>query len=489
MPRYQPPGVYTEETPVLPPAVSPLATACPVFVGYTERARDAQDEDLTGKLVRVDTLQAYEARFGGPQVQPVAVSVEHRTDADGNSLGIEVDWADRAPAPPAHSLHHGLQMYFANGGGECGVYSLGRYGAAAREDFIAAFTALQPAEGPTLLAFADAVALEDADYGEVADAALACCRARGHCFALIDVPRAVPGQVDGVGAVDRHFRDHLGRTQPPGLGRHGAAYYPYLATTLPIAWREEAVTLAAFHVSAADGRGGVTRAPVPGAAGRALDDAVLDLRQRAPQVYEAIVRFLDAACVVMPPSAAMAGVYCQVDRQRGVWKAPANVSLSGVRAPAVQVNDREQDDFNVDVIAGKSVNVIRAFPGKGTLVWGARTLMGNDNEWRYVSVRRLADFVEASVASALGALAAQPNAAATWLQVRAMVESFLRNLWRNGALAGVKPEHAFFVNVGEGQTMTAADVAAGRMIVEMGLAAVRPAEFIVLRQTHRLSPP
>ena len=140
----------------------------------------------------------------------------------------------------------------------------------------------------------------------------------------------------------------------------------------------------------------------------------------------------------------------------------------------------------MDVTAGKSVNAIRAFTGKGTLVWGARTLAGNDNEWRYVNVRRFFIFVEESVKKAIEPFVFEANDANTWVRVQAMIENFL-TLWRQGALQGVKPEHAFYVAVGLGKTMTALDILEGRMIVEMGMAVVRPAEFIILRFSHKMA--
>jgi phage tail sheath protein FI len=150
------------------------------------------------------------------------------------------------------------------------------------------------------------------------------------------------------------------------------------------------------------------------------------------------------------------------------------------------ITDEEQGDLNIDVNAGKSINAIRAFTGKGVLVWGSRTLAGNDNEWRYVPVRRLFIMVEESVKKASAFAVFEPNVAATWLKVKGMVESYLYSLWERGALAGSKAEQAYFVNIGLGKTMTPQDVLEGRMIVEVGLAAVRPAEFIVLRFMHRL---
>ena len=131
----------------------------------------------------------------------------------------------------------------------------------------------------------------------------------------------------------------------------------------------------------------------------------------------------------------MAGVYAAVDRTRGVWKAPANVSLADVSGVAVKVNDRMQEDLNV-TSTGKSVNAIRAFTGKGSLVWGARTLAGNDNEWRYVPVRRFFNMAEESIKKATEPFVFEPNDRGTWVRVRAMIENFLTVQWRQGALAG-----------------------------------------------------
>ncbi len=187
----------------------------------------------------------------------------------------------------------------------------------------------------------------------------------------------------------------------------------------------------------------------------------------------------------LPPSGAIAGVYAMVDSRRGVWKAPANLSLVSVLGPSVKLDNKSQEDLNVHD-TGKSINAIRAFTGKGTLVWGARTLAGNDNEWRYIPVRRFFIMVEESVKKASAPFVFEPNDANTWLKVKVMIENFLTLQWREGALQGAKPEQAFFVNVGLGTTMNEIDILEGRMIVEIGMAVVRPAEFIILRFSHKM---
>jgi len=202
--------------------------------------------------------------------------------------------------------------------------------------------------------------------------------------------------------------------------------------------------------------------------------------------YNKILTAIGNLPLELPPSSAIAGVYARVDKDRGVWKAPANVSLNYVTNLSVKITNEDQEDLNVDVVAGKSINAIRAFTGKGILVWGARTLAGNDNEWRYVPVRRFFNMVEESVKKATSQFVFEPNDANTWVKVRAMIENFLILQWRAGALAGAKPEQAFYVRVGLGQTMTAEDILNGYMHIEIGMAVVRPAEFIVLKFSHKL---
>jgi len=204
-------------------------------------------------------------------------------------------------------------------------------------------------------------------------------------------------------------------------------------------------------------------------------------------IYKSILTGVGNSMTSMPPSGAVVGVYAATDRTRGVWKAPANISLANVISPSVIFSKIELENLNVDAVAGKSINAIRSFLGKGTLIYGARTLAGNDNEWRYISVRRFFNMVEESTKNATEAFVFEPNDANTWVKVQAMIENFLSTLWRQGALQGMKPEHAFYVAVGLGKTMTALDILEGRMIIEIGMAAVRPAEFIILRFSHKMA--
>ncbi len=204
-------------------------------------------------------------------------------------------------------------------------------------------------------------------------------------------------------------------------------------------------------------------------------------------LYKNLLTQIGAKWNTLPPSGAIAGIYARVDNSRGVWKAPANESLNNVIEPDVVISHADQASMNVDVNAGKSINVIRTFTGKGVLVWGARTLAGNDNEWRYISVRRFFNMVEESTKKATEQFVFEPNDANIWVRVQAMIENYLNTLWRAGALQGAKPEHAYYVNVGLGKTMIPIDILEGRLIIEIGMAVVRPAEFIILRFSHKMA--
>ena len=154
--------------------------------------------------------------------------------------------------------------------------------------------------------------------------------------------------------------------------------------------------------------------------------------------------------------------------------------MNEVISPAIKISHHEQEDLNVGALSGKSVNAIRTFPGVGTLVWGGRTLDGNSLDWRYINVRRTMIMFEQSIKHALQAYTFEPNDANTWVRVKSMIENFLTDKWKQGALAGAAPSDAFDVQVGLGMTMTSLDILEGKMLVTVKLAVVRPAEFIVV---------
>lgn len=457
MPTYQTPGVYVEEISVFPPSVAEVESAIPAFVGHTQRATRLRDGDLAGKPVKIFSFAEYEQYFGGPDTPAVTVKL---TTA-GPSYAAEVTVA----ASP-YRLWYAVKMYFDNGGGKCYILSAGDYAAApTAAAFTAGFELIGQEDEPTLLVCPEAVGLDAAGYGTVAAAMLQQCGNLGDRFAILD---ALGGDdklepADLTDARQRVGNNHL---------RHGALYYPFLESTFnPAVAADEAnvgVTLdgGASHTLAALG--------APGGA------------DQNTATYNAAKAALRTSYVTVPPSGAVAGVYAATDTARGVWKAPANISLADVVRPVVALDNARQDGLNIDATTGKSINAIRAFAGKGTLVWGARTLAGNDNEWRYVPVRRFFTMVEESVKKSTYWAVFEPNDANTWVKVRGMIENYLTQKWREGALAGATTRDAFFVRCGLGTTMNSQDILEGRMNVEIGMAAVRPAEFIILKFSHKL---
>ena len=189
---------------------------------------------------------------------------------------------------------------------------------------------------------------------------------------------------------------------------------------------------------------------------------------------------LDKKNIAIPPSGAVMGIYARSDNTRGVHKAPANEVVRACSGLDVQFNKGEQDILNP-----KGINLIRSFPGQGIRVWGARTVSSNP-KWKYVNVRRLFIFIEESIKANTNWAVFEPNDTALWVRVQRTISVFLTNLWRNGSLMGSSPEEAFFVNIGR-DTMSQDDIDNGRLICVIGVAPVKPAEFVIFRITQKTS--
>ncbi len=556
MPTYRTPGVYVQEISTLPPSVAEVATAVPAFIGYTEVGPTDPAKPL---VLRIATMLEFETAFGGPQ--PSGFNVTVRVDDKGNPVGSPEVTLRTSAETKTFSLYYALTHYFKNGGGPCYVVSVGNYvSPTAKGDFTNGLDALERQDEPTLIVLTDAASVLGAtEYYALCSDALAQCKKLGNRFTIVDVLNNDKAPDD--------FRNNL----VSSYLMYGAAYHPYLRTSIGHRYLESGVNVTCSSPAGTKmmtvslppaGGNGVTvsytgsteSAPavnftsgseplsfsVTGGAltisgpkeatGKGVADAwnawkktgkpngfevtvagdgsakiadkdpqnvplvvatsitstLATLKGNSTAMYNRVRAALEDQYVTLPPSAAMAGIYARVDRDQGVWKSPANAAVMAVLGAAKKITDQEQENLNVDPVAGKSINAIRDFTGNGTLVWGGRTLAGNDNEWRYVSVRRLFITIEESCKKASAFAVFEPNDQSTWLKVKAMIESYLYGLWEQGALAGSKPEAAYHVRVGLGTTMTPQDVLEGRMIVKIGVAAVRPAEFIVLEFSHKM---
>lgn len=455
------PAVYVEEITKMPLTITSVETALPVFIGYTQKAEKTKPKDLVFKPTRIASLIEYEKFFGLPFAE---TSIELMIDTTHRN-NIRVQGHIRKPSN--YLMAHALELFFANGGGPCYIVSVGTYNTKGIISLSLLSRGLKKAgdlDDATLLLFPDSTRLSSfTDYYSLHREALQQAATLKNRFVIMDVWTNNNPGFDAIHAF-RNF--DFGANTPLS---YGAAYYPFLKTNL-FYYEEDGSGVRIVCVNNSK-----------------LNGTLKALREKHHAAYEAARKAIASLEMILPASGAVAGVFALVDRTRGVWKAPANYSLAGVIAPAIPIDNSLQDKLYVDVQGGKSINVIRHFHGKGTLIWGARTLAGNDNEWRYISVRRFFIMVEQSVYKSIQQFVFEPNDANSWARVKGMIENYLILQWRNGALQGTKPDEAFFVRVGLGQTMTANYILEGRMIVLIGMAVVRPAEFIILNIVLKMS--
>lgn len=461
MPEYKTPGVYIEEIPKLPPSIASVETAIPAFIGYTEKAKLKEDGDLKLKPHRISSMLEYEQYFGSALPE---VSLEVTFNLT-NPSRIEVQGKVNPATASKFLMYYSLQLFFINGGGPCYITSVGNYtdtgGQIMDADLLKGLTEVAKINEVTLLLFPDGLNLNLASnyYGLYKEALDQCADLKDR-FAVMDVWIDPDTTVDNIKALrDSDFGtiDTL---------KYGAVYYPRIHTRLDYVYSDEG-TVKINGVA-----GATTLTELKG-----VNNAYYFMAKSAISNIE----------LLLPASSGVVGQYATVDNTRGVWKAPANVGIDYAIRPEKIITGNEQKDLNVDVVAGKSINVIRSFPGRGpAIIWGARTLAGNDNEWRYVPVRRFFNMAEESIKNATEQFVFEPNDRNTWVRVKSMIENYLTQQWKAGALMGASTKEAYFVHVGLGETMTEQDIWEGRMIVEIGMAVVRPAEFIILRFMHKM---
>lgn len=494
MSEYRRPDVYIEEKTSFPVSILEIESAIPVFIGYTEK------DPTPGEPIQIQSFQDFEASFGKASPQSGINSFTY----DSNTRQVTV-----LPEKivPEFMLHYAMRHYFTNGGAKCFVLSIGTYppvpaGAAAgttsefqKKDFqdkvpVLLDRALEIEEAtlfviPELVKLATVTAAQAAvpggaaavpakvDYANVTgaiSAALANLQSRQKFekFFILDVvSSSVLTRLE-----DIHEFDESGFAgwSIEKSGEFMALYYPYLDTTFRLTIDDTVIDALNDTVTP------------PGAA--AKDLAALKAGSTAEKGFYAYLKqqiSANAPLIVLPPSAAMAGIYVKVDDERNVWKSPANVSIVGITGPNKLIDDIFHEDLNVNPLSGRSVCAIRPVPGLGIRVMGGRTLRGASNDFRYISVRRFISIAEKSIKNALKQYLFEPNNPATWALVKGGVSNYLSRKWLEGALLGAKAEDSFFVRIGIGTTMKPDDVLNGRMIVEVGMAVVRPAEFIILR--------
>lgn len=462
MAEYKTPGVYIEEIPKLPPSIASVETAIPAFIGYTEKCQLKEPNDLLNKPRRISSMLEYEQYFGGPQPETTI-----QVTIDVTQPG-KVDVQGKVLAPSKYLMYYSLQLFFINGGGDCYIVSVGDYSTNVIDmaTLQGGLEEVAKVNEVTLLLFPDGLNMSSAgNYYALHKEAMDQAADLKDRFVVMDV-WVNPGDI----AFDPIAEFRNADFGDIDVKKYGAIYYPRLYTRLDYQYDQTGNTVTII------GKGDGT-----------LNGTMAELKSKNNALFFAVKGAITDIELLLPASSAVVGKYAEVDGTRGVWKAPANVGIDYAIRPEIIISNKQQENLNVDVQDGKSVNVIRSFPGRGpAIIWGARTLAGNDNEWRYIPVRRFFNMVEESVKNATNDFVFEPNDRNTWLRVKSMIENYLTQQWKAGALMGTTTREAFFVKVGLNETMTELDIWEGRMIVEIGMAVVRPAEFIILRFMHKM---
>ena len=495
--QYRTPGAYVVDENNLTNALAAIAPGAAAFLGYTQKTGDG---DAAGPVL-IESIRQFEQHFGTAQAPEFSLAVEEGTQE----------------LLPVHNsrarffLYHSLLSYFDNGGGPAYVLSTGTYEdgilrGKQKEDFLQRLEVLGNVAGVGLIVAPDTALLDGSDdcYA-VWQAVLEHCGAMGERMALIDVhgggqPRTRHAQDDIISGSKHGLRASLGGSF---LG-FGAAYYPWLHFNLidpkTITYDNLDDTALAMLSDALLRELDSASPPLPSAERNTLAALYHALGRRAgayqenraahvadthrallkaSALYYRLAALLLALANQLPPGAAMAGVYARTDAMQGVWHAPANTGITGAVALVEELTQQDHEGLNLPP-DGKAVNAIRTFPGAGLLVWGARTLDGNSDDWRYVQVRRTAIMLEQSIKAGMQAFVFSPNDTNTWAAVRSMIASFLTGQWHKGALLGASPHDAFHIEVGLDSTMTANDIIDGVLRMRVGMALIHPAEFIEL---------
>ncbi len=493
MPSMKTPGVYIRENSCSPNSVVEVATDIPAFVGYTEKAILGK-KSLLNKPHRITSMTEFRTCFGGAP-NPVFSITELLGDTTGKTdFECNTKKYSLKQEQGKYLLYYSILLFLYNGGGPCYIVSVGDYSEEiSTEALKKGIDELTNEQEPAMLIVPETTQLPNADASaEVHQAMLNHCGNKmKNRIAILDLYEGYKSCNDPSGNTIQEFRNKIGND----FLSFGAVYYPWVNTTLvqddvlgyqnitnknvlqnilreelqsdgvrTEAYKKAAVLDEIAKISK-DNFTGV----VPGVLNKTLKSAI--------PVFNVIISSMKAKLNRMPPGAAMAGVYAKVDGERGVWKAPANVILESVVSLTVNITGDEQE-YMIGAPDGKSVNAIRNFVGEGLLVWGARTLDGNSDEWRYINVRRTIIMLSESIKMAIKAYVFEPNDASTWNAIKNRVTCFLEGVWKRGGLVGPAPDDAFRVQVGLGETMTSEDTFNNILRMKVLVAIARPSDFL-----------
>lgn len=505
------PGVYINEKEAFGNAVVPVATAVPAFIGYTPQA-EYEGESYVFKPQKITSFQEFQAIYCLPNPPAPAATVQQYSPQyylvkqklqpeKGDYILFNGAFYSIVPDPNTiYYLYNSIRLFYANGGGDAYIVSTGAYGTPSGKpitpgdqivnpnvqlaDLTKGLRLLKNEEEPTMYICPEATLLSLDNNSTLMQEMLLQNSEMGTAISIFDI---IGGRApDPIMYTEdiANFRNNVG-TQ--GLN-YGTAYYPFIGTTIMQSTDINYTNLFGGDLKQLEPFVNPASAPDKTAAsilekvanGELTPNQANNALINCSKVYSSIMKHVLNDANMLPASGAMAGVITTTDNGEGVWSAPANTGIVEAVSLPIKLTSKQQDSLNVDAISGKSINAIRFFNGMGILIWGARTLDGNSLDWKYLSVRRTMIFLEQSCQLACRSYVFQQNNANTWSAVKAMIGSFLNDIWKQGGLQGATAADAYQVECGLGSTMTAEDILNGIMKVTVKVAVVRPAEFIVL---------
>ncbi len=463
----QTPGVYIQELNAFPNSVVPVATAVPAFIGYTPQA-SYEGKSYFNKPTKVSSFAEFATIFCLPNPAPPAPPAkqyspqyylvkEKSQPTSGDYVQIDGNYYSVLPDPnTVYYLYNSIRLFYENGGGDCYIVSVGSYGAASGKPMSAPGQIINPnvqldqlmnglallkqEEEPTMYICPEATLMNVENNGTLMQEMLLQNTELRTSISIFDI---IGGRNPDPIMWDNDITTFRNNTGAKGLD-FGTAYYPFVGTTImqpsDLDYTNlfggdikqlEAIINPADNPNQAVATivAGIETPANPPLTASQNNNALLN----ASKTYSLIIKHVLSDANMLPPSGGMAGVITTNDNQLGVWNTPANTSMVGAAELPIRISASQQAGLNVDAISGKSINAIRFFNGKGILIWGGRTLDGNSQDWRYLSVRRTMIFLEQSVKLAAAAYVFQPNDSNTWGAVKSMISSFLTTVWKEAS--------------------------------------------------------
>ena len=452
MAKFKLPGNYSQEIPTTQTIISSPAVA--IFLGYTEKNLSDDGQNSSSPLTNLTSLSDYEKHFGAAQSE---VNIEILDNTSGLGENISIGFND---LKSKHSLYYAVRSFFDQGGKKCKIISIGSFKKIGEtlslQNFLDGLKIIEDIRENFLLAVPENQNLAGEDFYTLQKTLLDFCR-RNKGFVILDM---APYQIENYLGITADYRKNI----TSDALSFGAVFFPNVVTDYQYFYNDSEIKIKKEN----------------------QEFKLNDIKESDPVLYEKYKAHLQNFKVHLPPSATLAGAFLKNDETRGIYKTPANIALLKIIKPEILINTVEQNLFSFNEIDGKSINIIKSFTGKGTLIWGSRTLNGNDNEYRYISVRRFANSMVKEVTTFVLAMNITENSNVFWTKIIAVAEIYLKSFFAKGAFAGSTEKSSFYIRCGLIETMTQQNIEDGILNIEIGFAPTRANEFIILQVIFKI---